>query len=217
MVTKSAAGFLFDMDGTLVDSSRAVVRIWGRFAERHGLDIAALLPIVHGVRAIDTVRRLALPGVDPAREAAILEQEEIEDVADVAPIAGAAAFLAALPAERWTIVTSASRALAQARLGAAGLPIPETMVTGEEVQAGKPAPDCFLLGAKRLGFAPPDCVAFEDSPAGILSVIASGADLVVIAPAKEHESHAGRLAISDYGQLELTIEPDRLRLAAGVD
>src|SRR5579871_281855 len=108
MATKSAAGFLFDMDGTVVDSSRAVVRIWGRFAERHKIDVAALLPIVHGVRAIDTLRRLSLPGVDPVREAAILEQEEIDDVTDVTPIAGAAAFLAALPAERWTVVTSAS-------------------------------------------------------------------------------------------------------------
>ena len=85
----------------------------------------------------------------------------------VAPIAGALEFLAALPPERWTVVTSAPRALARARLGAAGIPVPDTLVTGEEVSAGKPAPDCFLLGARRLGFETAECIVFEDSAAGV--------------------------------------------------
>ena len=216
MVVKSAAGFLFDMDGTLVDSSRAVRRIWSRFARRHGLDLAALMPTVHGVRAVDTVRRLAIPGLDPEAEAAVIEREEIGDVEGVVAVPGAQAFLAALPPERWTVVTSASRALARARLGAAGLPLPDTSVTGEEVLAGKPAPDCFLLGAQRLGFAPADCVAFEDSAAGIQAAAAAGADLVVIASAQSHASLDGRFVVSDYEQLELTVTRDRLRLRARI-
>jgi sugar-phosphatase len=216
MIAKSAAGFLFDMDGTLVDSSRAMRKIWSRFARRHKLDFAALLPTVHGVRAVDTVRRLALPGVDPEAEAAVIEREEIEDVEGVEAIPGAAAFLAALPAQRWTVVTSASRALARARLGAAGLPLPDTSVTGEHVLRGKPAPDCFLLGAKRLGFEPAECVVFEDSAAGIQSATAAGADLVVIASAQSHASLEGRFAVSDYDELELTVTPDRLRLGLRV-
>jgi mannitol-1-/sugar-/sorbitol-6-phosphatase len=212
MVVKSAAGFLFDMDGTLVDSSRAVQRIWSRFALRHGLDLAALMPIVHGVRAVDTVRRLALPGLDPEVEAAIIEGEEIEDVDGVVAIPGAPAFLAALPAERWTVVTSASRALARARLGAAHLPLPDTSVTGEQVLRGKPAPECFLLGAQRLGFEPAECLAFEDSAAGIQAATAAGADLVVVASRQARASPPGRFVVSDYGQLELTVTPDRLLL-----
>ena len=152
MIGKSAAGCLFDMDGTLIDSSQAMKRIWGRWAHNRGVDFAALFPTLHGVRAVDTMRRLALPGLDPVVEAGVIERDEIEDVEGVVPIAGAAEFLAALPPERWTVVTSAPRALARARLSAAGLPVPATIVTGEEVLAGKPAPDCFLLGAKRLGF-----------------------------------------------------------------
>jgi mannitol-1-/sugar-/sorbitol-6-phosphatase len=212
MIGKSAAGFLFDMDGTLVDSSRPVLRIWSRFARRRGLDLAALMPTVHGVRAVDTLRRLAIPGLDPEAEAAVLEREEIEDVEGVTPIPGAQAFLAALPADRWTIVTSASTALARARLGAAGLPLPRTSVTAEEVLSGKPAPDCFVLGAERLGLKPGECIAFEDSIAGIQSVIASGAELVVIASAESHASVNGRFVVSNYEDLELTVAPGRLSL-----
>ena len=160
MSAKSAAGFLFDMDGTLIDSSQAVERIWGRWARRHGVDFAALLQILHGVRAVDTMRRLAIPGLDPVVEAGVIERDEVADLEGVVPIAGAVEFLAALPPDRWTVVTSAPRALARARLGAAGIPVPDTLVTGEEVSAGKPAPDCFLLGARRLGFEAAQCIVF---------------------------------------------------------
>ena len=212
MIVKSAAAFLFDMDGTLIDSTRAMRRIWGRWALRHGLDFAALFPTVHGRRAIDTVRSLALPGVDPEAEAAIIDREETEDVEGVVAIAGAAEFLNALPPERWTVVTSAPRALARARLGAAGLPVPETILTAEEVKVGKPAPDCFILGARRLGYEPADCIVFEDSAAGIEAAIAAGADLVVIASAQSHAPLEGRFAVSDFDELELTVAGDRLRL-----
>ena len=212
MIAKSAAGFLFDMDGTLIDSSQAMHRIWSRWARKHGLDFAAFLPIIHGRRAVDTMRRLAVPGLDPLVEAAVIEREEVEDVEGVVAIAGAAEFLAALPSERWTVVTSAPRALARARLGAAGLPVPETIITGEEVSAGKPAPDCFLLGAKRLGFEAAECIVFEDSVVGVESAIAAGADLVVIASAQSDASLDGRFAVSDYEQLELTVASDRLDL-----
>jgi len=212
MKPKSAAAFLFDMDGTLIDSSRPMERIWGRWARRHGLDFAALLPTIHGVRAIDTVRRLAIPGVDPLVEAGIIEREEVEDVDGVTPIAGAIEFLAALPPARWTVVTSAPRALARARLGAAGIPVPAALVSGEDVAAGKPAPDCYLLGAKRLGFTAADCIVFEDAAAGVESAIAAGAELVVIASAPAHQHVSGGLTVSDYDQLELTVGPDRLHI-----
>jgi sugar-phosphatase len=156
------------------------------------------------------MRRLALPGLDPEVEAAVIERDEVEDVGGVVPIAGAVGFLAALPTERWTVVTSAPIALARARLGAAGLPLPHTIVTGEDVSAGKPAPDCFLLGARRLGFEAVDCVVFEDSPVGVEAAISAGADLVVIVSGQTHVSLDGRFAVSDYEKLDLTVSRDRL-------
>ena len=212
MSAKSAAAFLFDMDGTLIDSSRAMIRIWGRWARSRGVDFSTLVATIHGSRAVDTMRRLAIPGLDPEIEAATIERGEVEDVDGVVPIAGAAEFLAALPPERWTVVTSAPIALARARLGAAGLPVPRSIVTGEDVLVGKPAPDCFILGAQRLGFETADCIVFEDSAVGIEAATAAGADLVVIASAQAHAALDGRFAVSDYQKLDLTITRDRLYL-----
>ena len=212
MIAKSAAAFLFDMDGTLIDSSRAMHRIWARWARRHGLDFASFEPIIQGRRAVDSMRRLGVPGLDFAVEAKVIEREEIEDVEGVVPIAGASEFLAALPAERWTVVTSAPRELARARLGAAGLPVPESIITGEEVSAGKPAPDCFILGAERLGFETAECIVFEDSVVGVEAAIAAGADLVVIASAQSQEPFDGRFSVDDYEQLEVAVARDRLLL-----
>ena len=177
---RSFAGFLFDMDGTILTSIAAAERVWTTWAQRHGVDAAPLLATMHGKRAQDTVRGLQLPGVDPAAEAAWITQAEIDDVAGIEPVAGAGALLAALPRERWAIVTSAPRALALRRIEAAGLPTPAVLITADDVSRGKPAPDGFLLGAQRLGCAANDCLVFEDTPAGIQAAEAAGAAVMVI-------------------------------------
>ncbi len=177
---KTYAAFLFDLDGTLLSSIASAERCWARWARGHGLDVEAFLPTIHGVRAIDTIRRLALPGVDPEAEAAVLTQMEMEDVADIEQIGGAAAFLNAIPEHRWAVVTSAPRGLALARMKAAGLPPPPLMVCAEDIENGKPAPDGYLSGAQKLGFDPADCLVFEDAGAGIAAGRAAGADVLVI-------------------------------------
>lgn len=162
--TRSYAAFLFDMDGTILTSIASAERTWTAWAIAHGLDVATFLPTIHGVQSVETVRRLGLPGVDPVVEAAAITAAEMEDVADIAAIRGAAKFLATLPPERWTIVTSAPRALAERRLAAAGLAIPTQFIAAEDVTNGKPAPDCFLLAAERLGVSASDCLVFEGRP-----------------------------------------------------
>ena len=121
---RAFAAFLFDMDGTILSSIAAAERVWTRWAERHGIDVDTFLPTIHGVRAVDTIGRLGLPGVDAAHEAAALTLAEIADVDGIEPIAGAVAFLSSLPAGRWAIVTSSPRELAKARLAAAGIAAP---------------------------------------------------------------------------------------------
>ena len=135
--------------------------------------MASFLPTIHGVQTVDTIRRLALPGVDPEIEAAGITRAELDDVDGIEAIAGAADFLRSLPGNRWSIVTSATRDLALRRLAAAGLPLPAVIVTAEDVKRGKPAPDGFLLAAKRLGFPISDCLVFEDAPAGIAAAEAA--------------------------------------------
>jgi sugar-phosphatase len=201
------AAFLFDMDGTILSSIAAAERVWADWARRHGLDVEAFLPTIHGVRTVETVRRLALPGVDPEAEAEAIMRTEMEDVAGIDAIPGAADFLASLPADRWAIVTSASRLLAERRLEAAGLPVPPVMITAEDVDHGKPAPDCFLLAAKRLGYPAGECLVFEDAVAGIAAAEAAGAAVVVITATHTHSFKTQHPCIADYDGLTGRMRP----------
>ncbi len=172
--------FLFDMDGTLLNSIAAAERVWSLWAERHGLDVAAFLTTIHGARAIDTITRQGLPGVDPHVEAQWITEAEINDVRGVVAISGAAAFLDSLPADQWALVTSAPKELAMRRLQAAGIAPPTVMVTAEDVAIGKPNPACYVLGAQRLGVSVQECLVFEDASVGIRAGEAAGADVMVV-------------------------------------
>ena len=208
--TRTYAAFLFDMDGTILTSIASAERTWTKWAIAHGLDAATFVPTIHGKQSVETVRRLGLPGVDPVAEAAAITAAEMEDVDDIAPIAGAAAFLASLPPERWTIVTSAPRALAEVRLKAAGLPVPATMIAADDIPNGKPAPDCFLVAAERLGVAAGDCLVFEDAAAGITAGEAAGADVLVITATHSHGVEMAHPTVVDYVRLSVTVRADGL-------
>ena len=192
------SALLFDLDGTLINSIAAAERVWAAWAARYGLDVAAFLPTIHGVRGVETIARLGLPGVDPVAEAQAILEGELADLEGVVAIDGAAAFLSRLPGDRWAIVTSAPRALALRRLAAAGLPAPAVMVAAEDVARGKPAPDGFLLGAARLGQPIADCLVFEDAPAGIQAAEAAGAAVLVVAATHGHALDTGHPRINGY-------------------
>lgn len=198
---RTFAAFLFDMDGTILNSIEAAERVWSAWARRHGLDVAAFLPTIHGVRGIETITRLQLPGVDPQAEAREIVLAEIDDVDGIEAIAGAARFLASLPEDRWAIVTSSPKQLAIRRLAAAGLPHSKVFITGEDVQNGKPAPDCFLLAAERLGHRIEDCLVFEDAPAGIQAAEAAGASVVVVTTTHKHPLETRHPSILGYEAL----------------
>jgi len=195
---RSYHAFLFDMDGTLLNSIAAAERIWTRWALRHGVDVATFLPTIHGVRAIDTIARQHLPGVDAQVEAEQITREEIEDVEGVVQVAGAAAFLKSLPPGQWAIVTSAPMALALRRMEAAGIPSPLVMVTSEDVSDGKPNPACYRLAAERLQVAPRECLVFEDADAGIRAGEAAGADVMVVTATHSHPVDTRHRQIEDY-------------------
>lgn len=214
---RAFAAFLFDMDGTILTSIKAAERVWAAWASEQGLDVAAFLPTIHGKRTEDTIRNLRLPGVDPVAEAARITRAEIEDVAGIEAIAGAAAFLASLPPGRWAIVTSAPRALAEARIAAAGLPLPEVLVAAEDVERGKPAPDPFLLGARRLGVAPGDCLVFEDTLAGLQSAAAAGMASIVVTMTHTHPVETDVLGVRDYAALRVVRTPEGLLRVTGGD
>src|SRR6266436_6216944 len=179
MATIQCRGVLFDLDGVLVDSTPAVARVWTIWANKHGFDPQETVRKAHGRPSLATIREL-LPNADHAAENAIVEGMEIEDLEDVVALPGAAELLRALPAEKWTVVTSCTRRLALVRLRAAGLPIPAKLVTSNDITNGKPHPEPFLQGAKLLGFAPAQCVVFEDAPAGIRAGKAAGTRVIAL-------------------------------------
>lgn len=212
--SRSFGAFLFDMDGTVLNSIAVAERVWTAWAERRGVDAVSLLATVHGRKAIETITQLGLTGIDPAEEVRILTQAEIDDVAGVEPIAGAIAFLKSLPPDRWAIVTSAPRELARVRLEAAGLPWPPVLIAGEDVQNGKPAPDCFILAARTLAQPIEDCLVFEDAPAGIEAAEAAGASVLVISATHRGPLATGHPSVEDYDHLTLGVDAiGTLRLA----
>jgi mannitol-1-/sugar-/sorbitol-6-phosphatase len=176
----SYAAFLFDMDGTLLDSSAVVHRVWGSWAKRHGVDVAELMANVHGVRSEDTIRQFGGATVDVAKETQWILDAEVSDIDGVVAVEGIHAFIEALDPGTWAIVTSAPRTLAEVRLRAVNLPIPPVMITAEDVQRGKPDPQGFLLGAQRLGVGIGECLVFEDSPAGVAAAKAAGAHVAIV-------------------------------------
>jgi sugar-phosphatase len=167
------------MDGVLVNSTPAVSRVWRQWALERGFDPDEVVRKAHGRPSLSTIRDY-LPHADHAAENREVERREIADLEGVIALPGAADFLRRLPADRWTIVTSCTRALAEVRLRAAGLPQPSRLVTANDIKNGKPAPDPYLKGAEVLGFEAKDCLVVEDVPAGIQSGKAAGAGVIAL-------------------------------------
>lgn len=209
---RAFGAFLFDMDGTVLNSIAAAERIWAAWAVRHGVDVETFLPTIHGVRAIDTITRLNLPGVDAEAQAAFITEAEIEDVEGIVEIPGAAALLNGLPKDRWAMVTSAPRDLALRRMAAAGIPEPAVMITAEDVQAGKPDPAGYLLAAKRLGLEPRDCLIFEDATVGIQAAEAAGAPLMIITTTHQHPLETAHATLASYADIRVAVDSNGLHL-----
>ncbi len=210
MPTFSCAAILFDLDGVLVDSTRAVDREWREWGERKGVDGDAIMAIAHGVRTIEVIRRVA-PHLDAEAEASAIENHEAGDQRGVTVMPGAADLLRTIPEGRWGVVTSGSRLLATNRLRYCGLPVPKVLVTSDDVTHGKPHPEPYLKGAAQLGFNPADCLVIEDAPAGIESARAAAMKVIGItstyAAAKLRDADAviGRL-------LEIRVDSDGARM-----
>jgi mannitol-1-/sugar-/sorbitol-6-phosphatase len=205
---RNFAAFLFDMDGTILNSIAAAERIWGAWAERHGLDAATFLPTIHGVKGVETIARLGLPGVDAKKEAQDILDAEMAELEGIVPIPGAIEFLASLPRDRWALVTSAGLDLALKRLREAGIPRPDVIVSGDDVTNGKPNPECFLLGAELLGVEANDCLVFEDAIAGILAGEGAGASIMVITETHHHPMETSLATIPNYVNVKALTQSD---------
>lgn len=190
MVEFQCDAILFDLDGVLVDSTQVVERQWRLWAIRHQVDLAQLMAIAHGRRAIEIIQMVA-PHLDSRVEAARLAAAETADTEGLWVYEGAHRLLTTLPATAHAIATSGTRDVASARLAFAGLPTPTVFVTSDDVQRGKPNPDPYLLAAARLGVPANRCLVFEDAPPGIEAGLAAGARVIAVA-STHHKAELSR-------------------------
>lgn len=187
VTTLSCRVVLIDLDGTLMDSAPRILRAWQAWGQRNGIAFDTILNVLHGRRTIDTLRLVA-PWLPAEEEIAALEADEISDMQDVRLYPGAIDLMEKLRNAPHAIVTSGSRLAAEARLKYVGLPTPAVFVSGDEIEAGKPAPDGYILAARRLGMDPGDCVVIEDSPVGVEA--GKAASMRVVAVASTHAAEA---------------------------
>jgi mannitol-1-/sugar-/sorbitol-6-phosphatase len=170
------SAILFDLDGVLLDSTLAVAEQYTTWAQEHGLDPAEVMKAAHGVRTIEVIRRVA-PHLDAVAETRKIEDREAA-ATNVIAMPGAVELLNSIPKGRWGVVTSGTRFLATTRMRKFGLPIPDVLVTADDVQHGKPDPEPYRKGAELLHADPATCLVIEDAPAGIRSAHAAGMKVI---------------------------------------
>jgi sugar-phosphatase len=174
---RTISAVLFDLDGVLVESREATERVWLDWAARNGIAVEELRAAMHGVRSVEVVRALR-PELDAVAESDAIERRQAEDLDGLRAISGAAQALGALKGDRVAVVTSATRPLAEARLGAVGIEPPAVVVYAGDVARGKPDPEGYRTAAERLGVDPSEALVVEDSPPGIAAGRAAGAATV---------------------------------------
>lgn len=206
------SALLLDMDGTLVDSTVVVERIWGRWAKTHGLDPAGVMGVIHGRQGQESMAILLpdRPASENLAENRQMLELETVTVDGIVPVPGAPQFLASLDGIPHALVTSANHDLARARMSAAGLAMPAVAVTADQVCASKPDPAGFLMAADLLGVAPAHCVVFEDSAAGIAAGHAAGMRVVGVGNAAA--THGPDWTVPDLVGVRVVTDGDGVQL-----
>jgi len=196
LITFPVQAVLFDIDGTLVDSTGAVERTWRTFAAARGLDAEAILRVCHGRRSEDTIADL-LPPSERDDAVAELARLELDDLGDVVALPATGTLLRELPGNRWAAVTSGSQELMRARLAAAGLPVPDVLIAADDVSAGKPDPEGYLKAAAALGYDIARCLVVEDAPAGLLAGRNAGAKTLAVATSHDAAELTADAVVAD--------------------
>lgn len=209
---RTFAAVLFDLDGTLIDSTAAVVRSWLAWAAERGI-APERLQGYHGVPAVDIVRDLVADDAQVPAAVARINELELLDVRGIELLPGAAQALAALPAGRAAVVTSCTDALAAARIGATRLPVPDVLVAADHVHRGKPDPEPFLLGAERLGVDPSACLVVEDAPSGLAGARAAGMATLAVTTTTPADDLVADAVVGTLADVRFSADPDGVRLA----
>lgn len=199
------SAILFDLDGVLLDSTRVVAAQYTSWALENGLDPTVVMHAAHGVRTIEVIQRVA-PHLDAEAETRKIEQREAV-AGEVVRMPGAVELVNSIPEGRWCVVTSGTRFLATTRMRRFGVPIPEILVTADDVKRGKPDPEPYLKGAELLKVNPADCVVVEDAPAGIRAARAAGMKVISLPSTyPEDELHEADAIVSGLSKIRVSLD-----------
>ena len=205
MLSFRCAAILFDLDGVLLDSTRVVAAQYTRWALENGLDPVVVMHAAHGVRTIEVIQRVA-PHLDAEAETSKIEKREAVDD-EVVRMPGAVELVNSIPPGRWCVVTSGTRLLATTRMRRFGVPIPDILVTADDVKRGKPDPEPYLKGAQLLSVDPAECVVVEDAPAGIQAAHAAGMKVISLPSTyPEAELHEADAIVSGLSGISVSVD-----------
>jgi mannitol-1-/sugar-/sorbitol-6-phosphatase len=212
MVSLNCQSILFDLDGTLVESTSFIERLWQTWGVQHGIAPQRMSEVMHGRPAVEIIHIVA-PHLPVKEEIYALETDEISHMQGMKTYAGARELLNALPLHQWAIVTSGSLRVASARLDYAKLPRPKVFITADDVKAGKPAPDAYLLAASRLSVKPEDCVVIEDTPAGIQAGKSAGMKVIGVASSHpKEELNQADVVVQQLADIKLNIIGNQIHI-----
>ncbi|MDT9692916.1 HAD-IA family hydrolase [Streptomyces sp. P9(2023)] len=211
-----AEALLFDNDGTLVSSMASVYRCWTRWAGEYGITAEDFARVeLHGRPAAEIIADL-LPAERVPEALRRIEQLEVEDVpGGVELLPGTKELLSSLPADRWAVVTSATRPLGEARLREVGIDFP-VLVAADDITRGKPDPEPFLLAAAKLGVDPAACVVFEDAPAGLAAGRAAGMRTVALATTHDRSELDADVVVTDLSEVSAQATDGAVEIVVGI-
>lgn len=199
---QSFDAFIFDLDGTLVDSASITDRVMQEWCDEHEIDFEAVSSS-HSSRTIDTVREVA-PHLDSSSEAQKIENKERESLIGLQEIPGAFHFLRKLQDEQWAVATSSDTETAKKKMEVSGLPMPKALIGADQVNEGKPNPEAYLKASKVLGYSATDCLAFEDSETGVRSALSAGCSVVLVGAACNISDPKILFQIKDFDDIDVS-------------
>ncbi|KAJ2362536.1 hypothetical protein IW150_006981 [Coemansia sp. RSA 2607] len=215
MPSVKATAILFDMDGTLVNTIASVENYWRNMAAKYNIDANTLLHNVHGHPTYDVLCKWFPASMHSHEAAEKAETDLMHDTNGVFAVPGAPELLTRLDTRKWTIVTGATRALALTRMKQVNLPVPQTLVAARDVKNGKPHPECYQLGAEKLGVAPEETVVFEDSINGTKAGFAAGATVIGVLTSTtdaELKNAGAKYTINNFLDMQVFEKGDHLEI-----
>lgn len=194
---------IFDLDGTLVDSAHAITVAWRQWGDQYSIAWPGLAAALGGT-SVDTIRQL-VPSEEVQAAVVALTEFELQTAHLVCEVKGARELLGTIPSGYWCIVTSSRRSVALERLSSAGLPVPDYIVTADDYRKGKPSAEPYEVALSHVRKDAPQCLAFEDSKAGVESAQSAGVEVIGVTTYCSARELRTKLYVEDWTRVKIEL------------